>query len=159
MVEEQGRETPFDTSIRSSPFYLPALARNTRSIPSIGFRTRFRATITNVLLHEFLSTQPWEHLAAHPWYSLLASNAKLEKVCGRDWTARLHPTGRSVRASGISLPLHHLSSSSGAMRTDAAGFRWSRLDNAAGGNRKQEEDHSVPFVCGKADAPQREVRD
>lgn len=104
VVEEQGRETPFDTSIRSSPFYLPALARNTRSIPSIGFRTRFRATITNVLLHEFLSTQPWEHLAAHPWYSLLASNAKLEKVCGRDWTARLHPTGRSVRASGISFP-------------------------------------------------------
>lgn len=33
-----------------------------------------------------------------------------------------------------------------------AGFQRSRLDNAAGGNRKQEERTSVPFVCGKADA-------
>lgn len=83
-----------------------------------------------LLLHEFLSSSrpSLENTLLHPWYSLLA---RLEKVCGRDWTARLHPTGRSVRASGISWPVPSTvfprlccgSSSSGAMRTDAAGFR------------------------------------
>lgn len=131
-----------------------------RAIDSIDWiQTRFRAAITNAGPSSSFTNFSREHLGL--------SSRELEKACGRDWTARLHPTGRSVRASGISwplpFPLHHLSSPPDPLPRPRCEQMLPDFGDRGSITRPEEIENkkrtSVPFVRGKADAPRREVRD
>lgn len=81
----------------ASGSYIGSAPKTNDRIPSIGPGFgRFRGTITNA----GPSSSTNFSCPGTPWLLPARVSAARKTACGRDWTARLHPTGRCVRASG-----------------------------------------------------------